>query len=522
MTVNVSEFLRATAQRDPEGIALIEPRTDREITWAEFDDWADRVAQTLLGLGLVAGNRVGLVMANGLDHCVAWFGLLRGGMVAVPISPRSTPDEISRAVADSQVKLVVADADSITQVRAADTGSARIVVHRVAPEEGEIRFGSLVESAPEGTPIAPPDAEALAVILYTAGASGQPRGAMLSHRALIANIEQVGAVEPAVIEPDDVVLGLLPMSHIYGLNAVLGQSVRVGASVVLVNSFDPEALLTLVQELGVTNLPIAPPVVAAWASREGAREKLAGVRLIVSGASPLDPELAYEFEKTTGHRVEQGYGLTESAPVLTVTVGAPRSEPDVDGPRPSTVGRVVPGVELQLLDPLGNPATPGDPAQVWVKGDNLFSGYWPGGVDGPNEEGWWATGDMGFVDADGNLTLVDRLREMVKVSGFTVYPSEVEEVVTDVPGVSQVAVVGRPDERTGEAIVVFVVPEDPEHADSDALAAAIQAECDLKLARFKRPGEIQVLARLPHSPTGKVAKGRLRALARGEQLGLAP
>ncbi|WP_243697194.1 AMP-binding protein [Aeromicrobium phragmitis] len=514
--MNLSDYLRDAARDEPDGVALIEPRTDRELTWAELDHWVDRVAQTLLGHGLVAGHRVALVMTNGIDVAVAYLAVLRGGMVAVPLNPRATSRELSRVVADCQPKLIVADADSIAQVRASDTRGALVVVHRAAPDDGELRFADLLQRASSQTPVAPADPESLAVVLYTSGATGLPRGAQLTHRALVANIEQVARVEPAVIGSGDLVLGLLPLFHVYGLNAVLGQALRMRATVVLIEGFDPDAVLTLIEARGITVVPIAPPVIAAWAGRDGAREALAGVRLVLSGASPLDPDLAEDFARATGHRVQQGYGLTEASPVVTATLVRP------DVPRhPYSVGWPVPGVELELRDALGKPAAPGDPAQIWIRGDNLFSGYWPDGDEGPDADGWFGTGDLGILDEHGALALVDRLRELVLVSGFNVYPSEVEEVVAHVPGVEQVAVVGMPDERTGEAVVAFVVATD-DAPDEDELIERIDAACRENLARFKVPSRIVVVAGLPHSPTGKVAKGRLRALVRGEELGLSP
>lgn len=514
MTVNVSDDLRETARRDPEGIALIEPRSDRRVTWAEFDEWADRVAQTLLGRNVLAGQRVALVMSNGIDLAVAYYGVLRGGLVAVPINPRATPREISRMVEACSPKIVVGDAQSITQVRQAETGDSLIVVHRAAPEAGELRFGALLEQAVELEPIAPRDPESLAVVLFTSGATGLPRGVMLTHRALAADLDQLLRVDsPPVITPDDVVLGLLPMFHIYGLNCVLSLSVRVGATAVLVEEFHPGALLGDIVDHGVTNLPVAPQVIQALVGLEGLAEAFAGVRLVVSGASALDPELAEAFHALAGQPVEQGYGLTETSPVLTMTIGDGREPGQL--PPGGSVGRPLPGVEIALRDFLGQPAAPGDPAQIYARGANLFSGYWPDGSDGPDAEGWWATGDIGLLDDAGNLVLVDRLKETINVSGFNVYPSEIEEAIVDTPGVEAVAVIGVPDERTGEAVVAFVVPDDPE-GDSAPVEDAVRTLAAERLARFKVPSRVIVVAALPHSPTGKVAKGRLRALARSE------
>ena len=521
VTVNVSDFLREAAENDPDGTALVEHRSERHhLSWADLDSAADAIARALSGRGLVAGQRVAIVMANRVDLPIAYFGILRGGMVAVPMNPRSTTREIGRMLEDAKVRVVLCDEAGATQVREAvagrDASECTVVVDGTEPLAGETAFSAFLADAPDVDPAAPRDAEALAVILYTSGTSGKPRGVMLSHRALIANIEQTAAIDPPPVTRDDVCLGLLPMFHIYGLNGVLGQAVRQGACTVMVDGFDPGGLLDTIAAEGVTNLPLAPPVVAAWAGRDDLREKLAGVSLVLSGASTLDPELATTFFESSGHHVEQGYGLTETAPVIATTLGSPRGPGDA--PKPGSVGRPLPGVEVRVVDSHGQDAAPGDPAELWVRGDNVFSGYWPDGVDGPREDGWYPTGDIGLIDGDGDLTLVDRLRELVIVSGFNVYPFEVEDVIAEVDGVVEVAVVGTPDEETGEAVLAFVVPADG--VDHDTISAAVQEHCLDRLARFKQPSRVVVVTGLPHSATGKVAKGRLRALARSDDLGL--
>jgi long-chain acyl-CoA synthetase len=515
---NASALVRDAAVRAPDAVALVEHRGGRhERTWARLDADVDAASRALSGVGLRAGHRVALVMANRIDLAVAYFGILRGGMVAVPVNPRSTEREIGRMLADSGARVVLCDETAAAQVRAAVAGlDVLVVVDGTDPAEGEVAFDRLLQDAPEVEPAAPRDAEAPAVVLYTSGTSGKPRGAVLSHRALLANVEQTAAVRPPIVAADDVVLGLLPMFHIYGLNAVLGQAVRQGARVVMVDGFDPAGLLRTIREEGVTNVALAPPVVAAWAGREDLREHLAGVKHVLSGASTLDPELAAEFTRSSGHVVEQGYGLTETAPVITATLASGR--PEGVPPRPGSVGRPLPGIELRLVDVGGRDAEPGDPAEVWVRGDNLFSGYWPDGADGPRDDGWYPTGDIGYLDDEGDLTLVDRVRELVIVSGFNVYPAEVELVVAELDDVAEVAVVGLPDAQTGEAVVAFVVPHDG--VGAEGLEERVREHCATRLARFKQPRRVVVVEGLPHSATGKVAKGRLRALARSEDLGL--
>ncbi len=518
MTVNVSEYLRASAERGGDRVALVEHRDGRhEMTWRELDAAADSVARGLSGRGLVAGHRVALIMSNRIDLVVAYFGILRGGMVAVPMNPRSSEREIGRMLVDSKAHVVMCDEVGITQLRRTSDGKdgLTVIVRGTKANSHEVAFDDFVAAATGAGPAAPRDPESLAVLLYTSGTSGNPRAAMLPHRAIIANLEQVARIDPQPMTADDVVLGLLPFFHVYGLNAILGQAVKQGAKVVLVDGFDPDGLLDLIEREGITHLPIAPPVIAAWAGRDNLAIKLAGVERIMSGAAALDPDLAQSFEASAAKAVDQGYGLTETAPVISTTWGSVRGLGE--GPKPGSVGRPLPGIELRIVESDRSDAATGDPAEIWVRGENVFTGYWPDGADGPDADGWYATGDIGFLDDVGDLTLVDRLRELVIVSGFNVYPSEVEEIVAEMPAVGQVAVVGIPDEETGEAVLMFVVPATEPHGDLETM---IRAHCEERLARFKWPHKIVIVEGLPHSATGKVAKGRLRALARSEALGI--
>lgn len=530
MRVNLNDFLHEAAAGRPDSEALAEYRDGqrRSLSWAEFAEASDKISRALSAYGLVAGNRVGLIMANSVDLAVAYFGVLHRGLVAVPMNPRSTAHEIGQMASDSGARVVLADAAGSDH--RAQLGNAVVVADSPGADIGWTDFVSAASDTCEN---APADPEALAILLYTSGTSGRPRAAMLSHRALIANIEQIARLEPAPLTPDDACLVLLPLFHIYGLNAILGQAVAQRSRCVFVDGFEPDALLQLIVNEKITNVPIAPPVIAAWAGRDNVAESLAGVRTIISGAAALDPDLVIDFERTCGKRVEQGYGFTEAAPVVTTTLGRGAHEPR---PQPGSVGKPLPGIDMVLREPAGTEASNGDPAEIWVRGENLFSGYWPDGNEGPTRDGWYATGDIGYLDGHGDLTLVDRLPEMIIVSGFNVYPTEVEEIIVRVHGVRQVAVVGAPDSMAGERVLAFVVPAD--HAVRDAAADMLSPEvdaltpkldaftqkiaehCRSRLARFKQPSEIIPVRHLPTSATGKVAKGRLRALARSQTLGL--
>lgn len=533
MTANLAELLTRAAAESPARVALVDAGTGRETTWSELDDAVSRVATGLGELGLVAGNRVVVSTANRADFVTVYLAALRSHLVAVPVNPRAATGELVRTVADCRARLIVADATTIDAARSVATGleealrgadadlRARSAVPRVValdtpPATGEVEFATLLATEPRPLPPAR-DPESLAVLLYTSGTSSVPRAAMLSHRALIANIEQASRVEPPMVGPDDVVYGVLPMFHVYGLNAVLGQVLNAQATLVVADAFDAEGALDDIARYAVTVVPVAPPVLAYWRTVDDVAARLAGVRTLMSGSAPLSPELVEEFTERTGITVHQGYGLTEAAPVVTSTLCSARV-------KPGSVGSALPGVSIRLVDDTGGTPAGEDPGEIHVAGDNLFDGYWPDGADGP-VDGWLATGDVGFLDGDGDLFIVDRLKEIVIVSGFNVYPSEIEDVLAEIDGVLEAAVVGVPDELTGEAVVAYVRP-DPHRVDVNDEAGVAELRgrvadlCEERLARFKQPTRIEVVAALPRTVTGKIARGRLRTVLRREGMGL--
>lgn len=517
---DVAALLGTAAAEAGDRLAVVEAG-GRGATWAELDEEVSRVASGFGAAGVVAGNRVLLAVGNRLEFVTAYLGVLRAHAVAVPVNPGSTPHELTRMLVDSGARTVVADPDTVAGVREAVGGvretsdrPVRVVVVGVEPEPGEQSYDELRSAEPR-EPLPIRDPEALAVLLYTSGTSGKPRAAMLTHRALVANLEQVAAVEPPMIHSDDVVLGVLPLFHVYGLNAVLGGVLRHRAKLVLAERFDPEGTLDLIEDEACSVVPVAPPVFAHWRTVDALEERLGPVRLVLSGSAPLAAEVIDEFTSRTGVPVHQGYGLTEAAPVVTTTLRSAK-------PEPGSVGAPLDGIELRLVDDdrvLLDGTDPGDPGEIEIRGRNLFSGYWPDGADGPDDEGWWPTGDVGVLDDAGDLHLVDRVKDLVIVSGFNVYPTEVEAVILDVPGVREAAVIGAADEETGEAVVAFVVPRDP-GSDRAALAAAVTGRCEERLARFKQPTRLEVVDELPHTVTGKVQKGRLRGQERRRALGL--
>jgi long-chain acyl-CoA synthetase len=355
------------------------------------------------------------------------------------------------------------------------------------------------------------------VLLYTSGTSGRPKGAMLTHAALAANHQQLDAIEPPVVGPDDVVLLAMPLFHAYGLNTGLGTVAHHAATGVLIDRFDPAASLAVIAECAVTVTVGVPQMYAAWSNQPSASAAMSSVRTAVCGAAPLSPDDSSRFTAVTGKTVLIGYGLTETAPVLTTTAVSDRA-------KTGSIGRPLPGVALRLrsadgeiLWEDGTPAASSspvdeldlsvedsagtDPGEIVVRGANLFSGYWPDGHDGPDADGWWGTGDVAYADGDGDLHLVDRIGELILVNGFNVYPAEIERVLDTHPSVVESAVVGVPDDNTGQRPHAYVVSA----LDPPPTPAELEVYCAGQLARFKLP-TIELVRELPHSATGKVRK----------------
>ena len=493
---NLSELVRAAAERSPDKAAFLSGSTST--SWRELDAQVDAAAAALAGLGLQPGDRVALSLANVLDFPIAYFGVLRAGMVAVPLNPGYTAQELRWTLSDSGARAaVVSPSGSDVLLPLADELPA--LEHVLVTGTS---WDDLLEAAAGQRPGTAGGGEDLAVLLYTSGTSGRPKGAMLPHRALLANLDQTARIEPPVVAADDVVLLVLPLFHVYGLNAALGSVARHAATGLLVERFDPVETLAEVRRAGVTNVVGAPPMYVAWSMLPDVEDAFSSVRLAVSGAAPLPAAVLRRVLDVTGHHVFEGYGLTETAPVLTTTLMS-------EVAKPGSIGRPVPGVELRLLDERGAPVEDGDPGEVVVRGDNLFVGYWPDRSGGPDEDGWFATGDVALLDGDGDLHLVDRRQDLVLVSGFNVYPREVEDVLLTHPEVAEVAVLGIPHPYTGEAVKALVVRV----PGSRLTAQDLIAHAASSLARFKCPTAVEFVPELPRGATGKVRKGRLRELA---------
>jgi long-chain acyl-CoA synthetase len=470
-SVGPSDLLRRAAREAPERVALVDGAA--RYAYGELDVLVNAVAGALRAQGLAPGDRVALQLPTGRDFVTLYLGALRAGLVVVPVNPAYTAPEVDRLVTDAGATLVL------------DPPAAAELVATAPPADD---------------PRADRGGEELAVLLYTSGTSGRTKGAMLSARAVLANLDQLAAVEPPLVGADDVLFVPLPMTHVFGLNAGLGMALRVGATLVVADRFDAGATLDQMAAERVTAVIGVPGQYTAWLAHPDFGRGFASVRFAMSGSATLGRGVLDGYA-AAGIPLHDGYGLTEAAPVVTVNaMGTGRVRP-----KSGSIGRPLPGVEVQLRDADGSEVEEDDPGRIFVRGPNLFSGYWPDGADGPDADGWFGTGDIAFADEDDELHLVGRSSDLVIVNGFNVYPAEVEAVLAAQPGVAEVAVVGVRHERSGEAVQAWVVPTPGAELDRDELLAVAARS----LARFKLPERIHLVDELPHTVTGKIMKWQL-------------
>lgn len=356
--------------------------------------------------------------------------------------------------------------------------------------------------APEAAPAVAVGDEDLAVISYTSGTTGRPKGAMLTHRNLLANCEQCSQIQRIQPLPEDVVWIALPLFHIYGMNVAMNLSFMHSATILLIDRFEPASGLDAIQKSRATVIYGAPPMFVAWAQMPNIREyDLSSVRYIASGAAALPVRIMELFEGLAGVPISEGYGLTEAAPVVTSNAAGPLT-------KAGTVGPAIPGVEVKIVDENDNELPHGEMGELICRGPNIMKGYWrqPQATAETLRNGWLHTGDLATVDDDGYFTIVDRKKDMIVVSGFNVYPREVEETLFRHPAVADAAVVQYPDPYQGESVMAFVVLK----PGATATEQEIIEFCRGQIAVFKCPRRVVFKTELPKNNTGKVLRRELR------------
>jgi long-chain acyl-CoA synthetase len=478
------------------------------IDWAEVRRRARSVAVQLAELGVGPDDRVVLAWPTSIEFVVGYLGVLAAGAVVVPINPASPQAELDRELSFIDPKGVICGGpcrqiiSGLLENR--DPQSRPILLPAQSASTGSQAPGTTESEDDKLNALERKDSD-LAVLLFTSGTSATARLAVLSHGNLISNLQQMLSVPRMMLGENDVGLAAIPFFHVFGLNVVLGMTLATGAALVCEERFDPKEALGLVVERKVTVVAGAPPMFADWAAlpeSDISQDSFSNVRLLVSGAAALPPEVADRFTARFGLPILQGYGLTEASPVVSTSVG-------LDQPSPGSVGRPLPGVSVRLVDESGEDALYDDPGEIWVRGPNIFHGYWhddEATAQILDQEGWLHTGDVGVLDDAGNLYVVDRLKDIIIVSGFNVIPAEVERVIRTVNGVRDVVVVGHPDQRTGESVEA-VVTKDPDSALSEKdIIDASRAH----LAHYKVPANVRFVDALPHGLAGKALRRAVR------------
>ncbi|MCR3720018.1 MULTISPECIES: AMP-binding protein [Prauserella salsuginis group] len=507
---NVADLVVAAARQRPDADGVVDPSSAATLTWADVDNAVDTFARRLFDSDVRPGDRVGLRLPTCGELVVGLFAVFRAGAIAVPVSPAAPDAEARERLNDCGARLLVAHADlGDVPAIAPDLG------HPADPADEPTAESPDAEPRPSH-PVEPrAGGENIAAIFYTSGTSGPARGVMLSHRALLANVRQLAAVLPTGDRPDRTLLAV-PLHHIYGLGPGLLLPTATAATVVLAQRFDARDALHACQAHEITTVVGVPAMYTDLADRPAGElaDAMATVRIFMSGAAPLHPRVLNAITDATGQAVYEGYGLTEAAPVVTSTLVTGQA-------KAGSVGRPLPGVELRLVDSDGSaahaPLDPADPDDAFgddigltglvaIRGANLFSGYWPDGAHGPDADGWYRTGDVGYLDADGDLHLVDRANDLIIVNGFNVYPREVEDVILTLPGVAEVAVVGALDDRTGESVRAVVRPESGAALSEQQIVDV----CTERLARYKVPSRVEFVDELPYTAVGKLRRVQLR------------
>ncbi|MFJ2724136.1 long-chain fatty acid--CoA ligase [Streptomyces collinus] len=482
--MNLNDFLtRAAGTRgDRTAVELGAQR----LTYAELHALAGRTAALLAARGVRPGDRVGLMLPNLPEFPVLYYGILRAGAVVVPMNPLLRQREIAHYVRDCTMTLLLAHQDAAEEARRGADGAATSIVS-IAP-------GGLVDllaGHPDPEPATARGGDDLAVILYTSGTTGVPKGATLTHAGLARNCEITARV--LRLTPDDVMMGCLPLFHAFGQACAMNAAVIAGARLTLLSRFDPGQALRAIADRKVTVFEGVPTMYAALLAehRRDSRTETDSLRLCVSSGAPLPVELLHGFEAAFGCSVLEGYGMSETSPVVSFN--------HLDRPRrPGSVGTPIEGVEMRILDPQDGVG------ELCVRGHNVMAGYW-GRPDATAEtivDGWLHTGDLARVDGDGYYYIVDRKKDLIIRGGYNVYPREIEEVLYEHPGVAEAAVIGIRHDLLGEEVAAVVALRPDARTDAEELRQFVRR----RVAPYKYPREIRLVDALPKGPTGKILK----------------
>lgn len=501
-STTVPQFIREALRRRPDALAMIDAPSGRTLTCAALDQQIGRAAAGLAAQGFKPGDTLLICSPNSPEWVVVALGVMAAGGRVSGANPGCTVAELAQQLRDSQARFAFTVPPLLDTVRraAAQTDCEQFIVAGVVEAGDALSLaGLLASTGPE--PHAPPDPDTLALLPFSSGTTGLPKGVMLTHRAIVANVCQI--VQGSEWPPGMVSLAFLPMFHAMGFVLTTLSGLAAGGTLVTLPRFEPEAFLSAIASQRVTHLIAVPPVMQFLAGHPMVGTfDLSSLQLVGSGGAPMGAAL----EDRVGARLKcptvQGYGMTEVGAVLTLV--------DTRGAlRPGSVGQVVPGTQARVVDPAtGHDLPRGEAGELWFRGPQLFAGY----LGNPQStaatltaDGWIRTGDIGRIDADGFVFITDRLKELIKVNGESVAPAELEALLMTHPAIADAAVIGRPDAHTGELPVAWVVPR------SELDAEALKAWFAERVAPHKRLADVVPVDAITRNPAGKPLRRVLRA-----------
>ncbi|WP_299298017.1 malonyl-CoA synthase [uncultured Tateyamaria sp.] len=492
MTNHLFDHLIAPHAGNPAPFLVQDGQSD--VTYAAFVERTAQMAHRLRQSGLGVGDRVVVQAAKSIEMVILYAATIQAGGVFLPLNTAYTRDEVSYFVNDATPALIVCDGADLAQMR--EIAAEAQVLTLNADGSGTLTDG--LDDMPVQFDTVPRGPDDLAALLYTSGTTGRSKGAMLSHDNLLSNT--LALTDLWQITKQDRLIHALPIFHTHGLFVALNTSLQVGATVHFMPGFNIDAVIDALP-IGTMMMGVPTFYTRLLSDDRLTADLVAGMRLFVSGSAPLLAETHAAFTERTGHHILERYGMTET--------NMNTSNPYEGARLPGTVGHPLPGVEVRLTDANGAEVPQGDVGMIEIRGPNVFQGYWQmpeKTAEELRDNGFFITGDLGQVDDQGFLSIVGRQKDLIITGGYNVYPKEIEDVLNDIPGVDESAVVGVPDADFGEAIIAVVVPEMGASVDEDALRSVVAD----KLARFKHPRRYEVMQDLPRNTMGKVQKNILR------------
>jgi long-chain acyl-CoA synthetase len=490
---NLADNLATTAERHGDHIALKLDET--EIPYAALDAASARVAGLLRLRGIGAGARVGIMLPNVPQFAVAYYGVLRAGAVVVPMNPLLKAREVEFYLADSEARLVFAWHEFAA---AAEAGATAAGAETVGVTPGP--FERLLASVEPKAEVVGMEGDDTAVILYTSGTTGKPKGAELTHANLGLNVE--AAVDLLGLDAHSVVLGVLPLFHAFGQTCAMNAAVAVGATLSLISRFNASKALEIIERDRVTAFEGVPTMyVAMLHAPDSETYDTSSLRVCMSGGAAMPIEVMHGFEQRFGCTVLEGYGLSETSPMASF------NHPDRER-KPGSIGTPVTGVEMKVVDDNGNDVPQGESGEILIRGHNVMKGYWrrPEATAEAIRDGWFHSGDIGRVDEDGYFFIVDRKKELIIRGGYNVYPREIEEVIYEHPAVREAAVIGIPHPELGEEVGAAIALK----PGTTATEAEIRDHVKSNVAAYKYPRHVWFMDELPKGATGKILKREIK------------